>query len=171
MQRLLALNPSSTPVRTYTLDGRYLLYADDAAIHRLRLPRRGSTAPPANDDFERAATIPGELNRFTTARIGHATRQRGEPGEKRFQRTVWYRFIAATSGTLQITAQLESSVFAGSSLSDLVDIGQPEEHGGPDRFTVQAGREYWIQLASAGPYPSYQPFPFALVPGPGQPGR
>lgn len=77
------------------VDADALYYATDRAIYRQPLPPAGSTAPPANNDFEHAAPISGTLPLEVFGRTGYATLQPGEPTFEGLRRTVWYAYNAA----------------------------------------------------------------------------
>jgi hypothetical protein len=158
--RLLALNPSPAPVLAHALDGHFLVYATDTEIHRLRLPARGTTAPPANDDFEHATPLSGELDQYVVGRIGHATLQPGEPDLAGAQRTVWYRFVARRTETLEVDAPLHR-VYSGAASASLTEIA-PIAMAVSSALDVVAGQTYWVQVGSAGAHPSYQPFGIGL---------
>jgi hypothetical protein len=138
-------------VQAVTLDGRKLFYATETALHRLILPRRGSTEPPPNDDLE--AATPLTLERYVDGWTGHATRQPTEPGMA--DRTVWYRFRAPLTETLQFIAFAPHQLFVGSAMANLVPVPV-----GPFSTSVDvtAGQDYWMQVWNSGPYPTYEPF-------------
>jgi hypothetical protein len=153
-------------VQGVALDGRILFYATNTALHRMVLPRRGTTEPPANDDFESATPL--TIDRYVIGRIGHATRQPGEPGAA--DRSVWYRFQAPTTETLRfyVFGDVTEQVFVGSAMSDLAPV-LPVAHI-PLTIDVVAGQTYWIEISSSGPYPTCEPLRIGLSRGDYEPG-
>jgi len=166
-QRLVALDITPEPIRAFTLDGASLLYATDSAMHRLRMPRRGTQPAPPNDDFDRAAIV--DLDEPVVGRVGHASRQDGEPDLGGADRTVWLRFTARRSEQLRLWAPgFRFSVFTGTDLASLASVGS-SLNSLPllDEVVigVTEGQTYSIQMASGapyppgvGPYPTYKPF-------------
>lgn len=159
-QRLLALDISRNPIRAYALDGAFLLYATDSAIRRVRLPRRGSTPRPPNDDFDRAT--PADLAGTIVGRVGHASLQAGEPELQGSERTVWLRFQAPRTEELRLFAPgFRFTVFVGADLRSITAIGSSVDNPPLQddvSISVVAGQTYSIQLGSVGPYPTYKPF-------------
>jgi hypothetical protein len=142
------------------IDGRSLYYATETAIYRHRLAARGTTKPPANDDFADATFLGSRFPLHATGRIGHATRQRRDP---RFEvdgyrpaldRTVWYAFRPSRSGTVYRGGT--GTVFTRSRRGSLRRVREHTTDRGW-RFSVEAGRKYWV-MVGGGPEPNYQPF-------------
>ena len=145
------------------IDGRSLYYATATAIYRHRLPARGTTKPPANDDFAQATFLGSRFPLHATGRIGHATRQRRDPrveafGVRRFawNRTVWYAFRPSRSGSVYTRGGL-TYVFTRSRRGSLRRVRSTGSNDFNLRFSIEAGHKYWV-MVGGGPEPNYQPF-------------
>lgn len=168
---LVAGRPPIPAPTAVALDGRWLYYASDRGVHRRRLPARGSTAPPANDDLADALEIRGDLPAEVFGRIRYATREPGEPRSGRRGGTVWYAFTPAASGTVQLRLSYgkEYRVFAGTALGTLRPV-VPPSIGTAEcaiRLDVVRGRSYRISVSDAVPRdvrpPDLQPFTIRIV--------
>jgi hypothetical protein len=160
----LPFTSETKSVSAMAVDADRLVYAGNAVIKAHRLPPKPSIDPPANDDFEHAQPLSTKLPYRILVRIGHATRQRGEPGVKgpyeqkprTPTRTLWYAFRPAASGTAWVSSDNHTeAVFTGSKLRHLTPIPPgplaTEVHG-------EAGKTYWITVALDSEEPFYQPF-------------
>jgi hypothetical protein len=159
---LLPFKPMTSVVRDLTIDGRRLVYAGGRVIKAHTLPREPSFAPPPNDDFENAASLPASAPFTATGRIGWATRQAGEPALGGAKQTVWYAFRPATSGQVYVSAveiaiglSAPYGVFTGSSVGALTEI-PPSTTSTP--IMAEAGETYWIAVGSSHLKPNYRRF-------------
>ena len=155
-ERFLRAIPNRPRAARVAMDGRRLYYATDRAVYAERLQRRGSTAPPPNDDFEDATPLAGDLPVRDGVRIGYATRERGEPLERSFKRTVWFRFTPAYDHALLVSPgrRAEVRVFTGRTLATLSPV--PGTSRWPAvAFDARPGETYWFVLAGRGDAPSF----------------
>ena len=171
--RLVGAVQPGALIRAAAFDGRWLYYATDTAVHRQRFARRGSAAPPRNDDFEDAAELSGELPLSATGVTGYATRQPGEPVEREFGRTVWYRFRAPASELLNVTpsywAGRKLSIYTGSTLASLAEIPTTMGVTGGLRFPATAGELYSIVVAGVREVIDYGEFTLEIAPAAADP--
>jgi hypothetical protein len=112
-------------------------------------------APPANDDFERAATV-GDAPQHFGGTLDEATTQPGEPAHG--SQTVWYLFRPTVTARVAFEVpdapgmEVALSVYTGSTLAALQLVGRHE--GWPARvaFDASAGQTYHIAIGKVGDY-------------------
>jgi hypothetical protein len=156
--------PATSRVRA--IDGRWLYYADAAAIRRqpLTAPRAG---PPPNDDFEAATPLGGDPPLSLTVTIGNATTQPGDPTRD----TVWYAFTPNTTQWVQAAGpffEYSAAIFQGADLRSLTQLKPPalvDYDDGP-AFNAIGGQTYWIAVGCHAYYSftCYMPFELTIDP-------
>jgi PKD repeat protein len=114
---------------------------------------------PVNDDFAKAALIPGPLPFDGTVNTQNATREGNEPRSacsySSDPGTVWYAYTPTTSGSVSASIPQSSympvvvAVYTGNSLSSLTEAGCMTTYGG-DRLTFRANTNttYYLQLSN-----------------------
>jgi hypothetical protein len=168
-QRHLAFRPPESAVHAVAIDRRWLYYASDTGIYRQLLAARGSTAPPANDDFEHATPLATSLPVTTTGTVGHATSQPGEQGDRFHARTVWYAWRPAAAMTVSASIGFTDhniDVFVGPQLAALTRVPPLATTCGLVSFAAMTDQTYWIRISSFGTEPSYLPFKLEINEGP-----
>jgi hypothetical protein len=165
-QRYMPFELPSAPMRAVALDSRFVYYATDQAIYRQRLPRRGSVAPPANDDFHHAAGLSAEPPFEAFGRTGYATLEPGEPalvsGDLRARRSVWYSFTPTRAQTvhLWLTGGWLYRLFTGTTLATLVPL--TEATFGADECPIVLDvlplRTYHLVVGAGDRAPNLRPF-------------
>ena len=114
-------------------------------------------APPSNDDFANATTIPGVPFTDTVDTLG-ATTEVGEPvpscafGGLPLTSSVWYAFTPAESGSVTASAtglpvSTASAVYTGSSLTNLTEKGCGQST--LVTFRAEAGTTYYLLAGGA----------------------
>jgi hypothetical protein len=106
-------------------------------------------APPANDDFEKAASF-GDAPSSVSGTLAEATTQAGEPAHG--SQTVWYVFRPTVTARVAFEVpdapgmEAALSVYTGSTLAALQLVGRHE--GWPARvaFDASAGQSYRIAI-------------------------
>jgi hypothetical protein len=156
-QRYLGTRAPDTPVRAVVIDGRRLYYATDLGLYLDRLPARGSTAAPANDNFEQATVLRGPLPIQIDGTVGHATRQPGEPEITWGTGTVWHRFQPLVDQRVNVdispALSLGHRILVGDRLDALTAFSLTD---GRYTFDAIAGQSYWIVVSAFSP--DYAPF-------------
>lgn len=115
----------------------------------------GADAPP-NDDFANAAVLAGTEG-TVSATTTSATGEPGEPDQPSNEydddvpNTVWYTFAPPEDGTLFVEfpsfdATVETYLYTGSELSNLVEAGYFMSVWGKQRFSVFADTTYFISV-------------------------
>lgn len=117
-------------------------------------------APPSNDDFADAATVPAALPHSTDVDNRDATKEAGEPDPGGFEggRTVWYSWTAPEDGLVSVdNCTFEHSdagiaVYTGTAVSELTEVASNAGAGGlcwdeaEVRFQAVEGTNYKIQV-------------------------
>ena len=119
------------------------------------------TQVPANDFFSDAINVSSSLPySSTTVDTTYATTESDEPGYSGCtnyntpSNTVWYKYVAATSGGIQVNTfgsnfDTVILVYQGTSISGLSQITCAHQDGVKDEavsFSTTAGLTYWIQV-------------------------
>ena len=150
---LLNLTVAAGTIYRIALDG----YNGDAGPYQLHLQLEDSVAPPGNDDFATAASLPGLPVSEVGTNLG-ATREPGEPDHANNAggRSVWWSWVSPTNGL--ITVDLAGSdfdtvlaVYTGTNLSTLSlvaanDDGDHETRASRATFTVISNTTYYIAI-------------------------
>jgi hypothetical protein len=158
--------PEPPGVTSLALDGRRLVYAGKAGIHRHTLPAQPSFDPPANDNFENAQLLPGDAPTSAIGWTAYATKQPGDPMTSAKQ-TLWYAFRPTTSRTLYADLGYffrgQYEIYTGSSLGTLTRVPSVRD-GFSKRFDAVAGETYYIGVGTSDEEPLYDPFYLEVTP-------
>lgn len=133
-----------------------------ATVAFLVLASTASAAPPPNDNFEQAESLP-EAPTTVDGRLDEATRQPGEPAHSGSgPHTVWYVYRPAQSGRVAVAANnFNRDAYRGSGLGALQKVGDQDACGNLV-FDANAGESYWIAVSSFGTI-TQAPAPFKLT--------
>jgi hypothetical protein len=174
-QQYLGTYAGDTPLGALTVDERTLYYATERGLYAQRLPERGSTTPPPNDNVAGATPLTGQPPLHAKGVVGNATRQAGEPfGAFRPGRTVWYSWRARASERVTLGFAPSSphtlAVFTGGPrVSALTEVHPAEPACIGGGFDIVANQTYWLQVGSFGPAPNFEPFSIGITRDPPTP--
>jgi hypothetical protein len=157
-------NPETASLWALALDGRQVYYAGKKSIRRHTLPAQPSYAPPANDNFENAQSVPVDGQAYTPGSTAWATTQAGEPLANDKQ-TIWYTFTPTTSGTLYVSvdsgyrfaSDVQFGAYTGTSLATLTPVGGPSSPPASIQFNAVAGQQYWVDIGTSDAQANYIP--------------
>ncbi len=122
-----------------------------------------ATPPPANDDFQDAATLEGKIGEepggdrfYLASRLGYnwlATKETGEPdhGSDPGGASVWYSWTPPESGLARVTADccwppLSVGVYEGTSMDGLTPVAPSNDPLFGSVFPVNGGTTYRIAI-------------------------
>jgi hypothetical protein len=170
----LAFAPETGSVRALAVDGRSVYYADGRKLRSHVLPATPSVDPPANDDFEHAQQLAGEVPQAVPGQVAYATVQPGEPLADTAH-TVWYAFRPTRSGPVDVrvagacttraqpcSTPFRYGVYTGTSPNALTAIPPTGDYS--THIEAVAGQTYWISVGSAHLEPYYEPFVVQIDP-------
>ncbi|HUG11881.1 MAG TPA: immunoglobulin domain-containing protein [Opitutaceae bacterium] len=118
------------------------------------------SAPPGNDDFANALTLPGAGGATSGTNV-NATKQTGEPdhADNEGGRSVWWNWTAPGDGTVAINTAGSSfdtllGVYTGASVGALAEVASSDDHGGlftsRVEFVAISGTTYRIAVDGYG---------------------
>jgi hypothetical protein len=148
----------------WSIDGRWLYYADAGELRRHRLDAAPQTDPPSNDDFHHATPLIGDPPISLTQTIGNATTQAGDPTAVTAlfafpPATVWYAFRPTTTQRVRIAGG--TGVFEGAEIQSLTPVGTRGDDGALTLNAI-AGSTYRIIAACGGSF-CYLPFELQIT--------
>ncbi|KYC42820.1 hypothetical protein WA1_11880 [Scytonema hofmannii PCC 7110] len=112
------------------------------------------TVPPSNDNFENRIVLTGNSGSSTSNNVG-ATAEAGEPTQSSNTNSVWWSWIAPSSGlvsfdTIGSLFDTYLSVYTGDSINSLALVASNDDANGNRtsrvRFTATGGTTYYIAV-------------------------